>query len=64
MNILSFFPALAEKPEKRLNKNLTWTKRGPGRRHNHLTAKQQSAKEYLMSTGGMNASQALEVVRA
>lgn len=47
---------------KRLNKNPSWTKKGPGRRHNHLTAKQQAAKDKMMNQLGLNATQALNTL--
>jgi hypothetical protein len=48
--------------QKVLNKNPSYTKKGPGRRHNHLTAKEQAAKDKMMTVGGLNASQALNVL--
>lgn len=63
MKITDIFPGLIEKNTKLLNKNSSWRKKGPGRRHNHLTAAQQSRKNSLMAHAGMNASEALEVVR-
>ena len=45
-NIYSIFPALLEKHVKTSGKNKSWTKSGPGRRHNYLTAAQQRAADY------------------
>lgn len=62
MQITDIFPALLERHEKRLNKNPSWTKRGPGRRHNYLTKKQQDSKDFMTGAGGLNASKALELL--
>lgn len=62
MNIKDVFPALGEKSTKLLNKNSSWTKRGPGRRHNPLTAKHQAANTMLMTKVGMSATQALNAI--
>lgn len=40
----------------------SWTKRGPGRRHQRLTAAEVLAKNALMAKAGLNASQALDVI--
>ena len=43
MTIRDLFPTIGMGRDS-LPRNLSWTKRGPGRRHNHLTAAQQRAK--------------------
>ena len=45
MSLLDIFPSLGAGVTSR-PRNLSWTKAGPGRRHNHLTAKQQKAKDF------------------
>lgn len=45
MNFLKMiWPTLGEKSQKIDGKNLSWTKKGPGRKHNHLTKAQVEAK--------------------
>lgn len=45
MNLLRLiWPMLGEKSPKVCNKNPSWTKKGPGRRHQHLTAKEVAAR--------------------
>lgn len=44
-NIFTIFPALLERHVKTSCKNKSWTKSGPGRRHNYLTAAQQKAAD-------------------
>lgn len=61
MKITDIFPHLNTKPEPSVRRNLSWTKKGPGRRHNFLTAKQQSAKEKMM-IAGLSATQAYETL--
>lgn len=63
MKITDIFPGLIAKTTKLLNKNPSWRKKGPGRRHNPLTKDQQSKKASLMAHAGMNASEALKVLR-
>lgn len=58
MDIKQVFPALDEKPSGLTNRQLSWTKKGPGRRHNRLNAVEQRVKEQLM-VGGMTATKAL-----
>jgi hypothetical protein len=43
MSLLDIFPSLGSGSISR-PRGLSWTKRGPGRRHNHLTAAQQKGK--------------------
>jgi len=43
ISIFRLFPALLESHTKVSAKNKSWTKSGPGRRHNYLTAAQQQA---------------------
>jgi hypothetical protein len=57
MNILDLFPTLGAGRLK-TTRNTTWTKKGPGRRHNPLTAGQQRVKDALIAKG-MTAQQAL-----
>lgn len=59
MNTTQVFPALGERHEKRVSTRLSWTKKGPGRRHNRLSGVQQRAKDALMFRVGMTATQAL-----
>jgi hypothetical protein len=61
MNITHVFPALLEKHEPCVRRNLSWTKSGPGRRHNKLTASQQKVMDALVHSG-MNATRARELV--
>jgi hypothetical protein len=61
MNITHVFPALLEKHEPCVRRNLSWTKSGPGRRHNKLTARQQEGVDALMRSG-VNATRARELV--
>jgi hypothetical protein len=64
MKITDLFPSLLlGKPIKRVASRPSWTKKGPGRRHNNLTSGQQALKNHLMS-GGMNATKALTAVGA
>lgn len=58
MDIKSIFPALDEKPSGLSGKQLSWTKKGPGHRHNKLTKREQGAKDKMM-VAGLNATQAL-----
>lgn len=60
MNILDLFPTLGAGRFK-TTRNTTWTKKGPGRRHNPLTGRQQRAKDALLAKG-LNAQQALTVL--
>lgn len=53
---------MTTKYQKTLNKNPSWTKKVPGRRHNHLTAREQQAKDQLMQLANMNATQALKAL--
>lgn len=58
MKITDVFPALEEKPEHLPRKRPSWTKRGPGRRHNSLTKREQDSKDKMMFAG-LSATEAL-----
>ena len=61
MTIFDIFPALNRNYIPSVKRNTSWTKKGPGRRHNILTSKQQTAKNHMMQAG-MTASRALETL--
>ena len=64
MHITELFPSLLlGKPKKLVASRPSWTKKGPGRRHNNLTGTQQRLVNHLMQ-GGMNATQARSTVGA
>lgn len=63
MKITDVFPALLEKHAPGTRRSLSWTRRGPGRRHNTLTKRQQDAKDLAMRDGGMNATKAIEFAK-
>lgn len=45
MNMLRWiWPTLGAKPPKIDGRNTSWTKKGPGRRHQYLTAKEVAAR--------------------
>jgi hypothetical protein len=51
MKITDVFPALTNTHIPGVRRNRTWTKKGPGRRHNWLTRRQQDAMNLAMSKG-------------
>jgi hypothetical protein len=51
MKITDAFPALLDRYVPTVFTNKTWTKKGPGRRHNKLTRKQQSAMDKAITQG-------------
>jgi len=58
MQITDIWPTFRQPLGKTPRTQLSWTRKGPGRRHNPLTKKQQGWKDRLIAAG-MNASDAL-----
>jgi len=58
MQITDIWPTFRQPLGKTPRTQPSWTRKGPGRRHNPLTKQQQGWKERLMATG-MTATQAL-----
>lgn len=63
MRITEIFPALLNKPNLVARRQKSWTKKGPGRVHNPLTAEEQKRKNQMVASG-VSASAALRYIGA
>lgn len=61
MRITDIWPTFRQPLSRMSSRQPSWTRSGPGRRHNPLTRKQQERKNQLMNAG-LNATQALEAL--